>query len=127
MNCPRCQRTNAPHRRYCGDCGTNLEPVCRACNFENETRDRFCGGCGCGLTHQSVAPVAAVAPVPAPARVRTVAMPPPPPPVKHSAPAAPTHELDGLFASPAAVNDGPKLPDANISQDDLDRLFGAIP
>jgi hypothetical protein len=63
--------------------------------------------------------------------VKTVAMPPPPPPpqVKHVAPAvaAPTHELDGLFASPAAINDGPKLPDAHISQDDLDRLFGAVP
>jgi hypothetical protein len=112
---------NAPHRRYCGDCGTNLEPVCRSCHFENETRDRFCGGCGDGLT-QGARPAAVVE---AP---RVVMMPPPPPPPKKAAaPAAPTHELDGLFSAPAASPAGPKLPDANISQDDLDRLFGAVP
>jgi hypothetical protein len=112
---------NAAHRRYCGDCGTNLEPVCASCGFENESRDRFCGGCGCGMTQQVHAPVA----VPAP-RAMTMAMPPPPPKAKPVA-QTPTHELDGLFAAPAVKNDGPKLPDANISQDDVDRLFGAVP
>lgn len=44
-------------------------------------------------------------------------------PVRHPVAVA-ARELDGLFAAPEARSETPNLPDANISQDDLDRLFG---
>ncbi len=46
MNCPRCQRSNDAHRRYCGDCGAEVATSCKSCTFLNPLTDRFCGGCG---------------------------------------------------------------------------------
>ncbi len=46
MNCPRCQRSNDAHRRYCGDCGAEVATSCKSCTFLNPPADRFCGGCG---------------------------------------------------------------------------------
>ena len=46
MNCPRCQRSNDAHRRYCGDCGTEVATSCKSCTFLNALADHFCGGCG---------------------------------------------------------------------------------
>ena len=53
MNCPRCQRSNDAHRRYCGDCGTEVATGCKNCDFLNALTDRFCGACG-----ESLAPPA---------------------------------------------------------------------
>jgi hypothetical protein len=152
MNCPGCQRPNAAARRYCGGCGHNLDPVCRGCYFVNDADDRFCGGCGAGMvvgvvpqqvaavpqvaaTAASLAlppkpppmppvfsstsplPVEAAAPMPAPAPAPR----PAPAPVKVAEPLP--DELAGLFVSQTTVK-APALPDANIAQDDLDKLFG---
>lgn len=62
MNCPRCQRSNDAHRRYCGDCGAEVATGCKSCNFLNTAADRFCGGCGESLA--SVAPEAESATLP---------------------------------------------------------------
>jgi len=42
----RCTRINDPWRRFCGGCGSALEPCCDRCGFVNARTDRFCGGCG---------------------------------------------------------------------------------
>jgi hypothetical protein len=49
MTCPSCTHDNDAARRYCGQCGCNLKPVCVRCGFSNAAPDRFCGGCGLGL------------------------------------------------------------------------------
>ena len=89
MICPGCSHDNDEARRYCGQCGTNLLPVCVRCGFQNRAPDRYCGGCGAGLAiamslpEDAARPAAAVtaAPRPAPA----VAASPPPVPAKASA------------------------------------------
>jgi hypothetical protein len=42
----RCSRVNDPWRRFCGGCGSALQPGCASCGFVNNRHDRFCGGCG---------------------------------------------------------------------------------
>lgn len=71
------------------------------------------------MTQQAQPPVADIRVTPT--RTMKIATSPP------ASNAAAAHELDGLFAAPAVTTGGPNLPDANISQDDLDRLFGAVP
>src|SRR5215468_5107485 len=46
MQCPRCRADNRVGRRFCGECGVALAPVCDACGFANEGTEKFCGGCG---------------------------------------------------------------------------------
>lgn len=100
MTCPGCARPNKPERRFCGGCGTNLEPVCRACAFANDADDKFCGGCGVTLRAEAAPRVVAV--------------------VKP----APGGELVGLFAKAPKADAPAKLPDSGVSQGDLDKLFG---
>ncbi len=107
MTCPGCHRDNDPKRRYCGKCGFNFEPVCRRCSFANDHDDRFCGGCGsvliategCHVKRGTAAPRVEVA--------------------------APRGELSELFAVASAPAETAQLPEIGVSQDDLDRLFGA--
>lgn len=125
MMCPGCHRDNDPKRRYCGKCGHNFQPVCRRCNFSNEHDDRFCGGCGanliaregCHVKRGALSPVPDVGPVEAPQVVAVE-------PVRASTPG---DELAGLFSAPAVSVEPPRLPEVNIGQADLDRLFGASP
>lgn len=104
ITCSSCQRTNRANRGYCGKCGVSLQPVCRGCRFVNEAHDSFCGGCGSTLVTGADTAVAAP--------VATVA-------------AESTSEMDELFA-PVAVTPTESLPSAGITQDDLDKLFGAV-
>ena len=49
MKCPKCQTENPEKRRFCGECGAKLVPVCAQCGYENLPTDKYCGGCGEGL------------------------------------------------------------------------------
>jgi hypothetical protein len=46
---------NNPWRRYCGGCGSKLQPACTGCGFVNSKTDRFCGGCGDAVIARKVA------------------------------------------------------------------------
>jgi len=46
MKCPKCQTVNPEKRRFCGECGAKLVPVCAQCGYENLPKDKYCGGCG---------------------------------------------------------------------------------
>ena len=127
MICPGCSRENHPNRRYCGRCGVNFQPNCRRCSFANDPSDRFCGGCGAVLVasegvslKRAVAGHVAAPPVPA---VKTAAVPPAAIAVAVAVP----DELSGLFATKPVANDEPDIPATGVEQDDLDRLFGAVP
>ncbi|MBA3498820.1 MAG: hypothetical protein M4D80_07700 [Myxococcota bacterium] len=85
--------------------------MCRGCRFVNEGHDKFCGGCGSGLVEHTLE----TKPVGAPKLSITFAPPP-------EADAAGS-EINELFA-PVAVTADDSLPSANITQADLDRLFG---
>ena len=115
MTCTCCGRDNAPARRFCGGCGTELLPACLQCDFANDRDDRFCGGCGGALV--AAAPVGST---PTALSDRRRAMPA----TKH-VPAAPIHELSGLFAPEASPRQSSAIPKLGVDQDDLDRLFGA--
>lgn len=128
MTCPGCRRANQPHRRYCGSCGINLEPVCQRCDFANESADHFCGGCGHALRADDDAP----------AMVRSTRPAPTSPPPTRPAPISPPRlaivsaidtisqaELAELLAP--VITEAVALPQGSIDQDDLDRLFGATP
>ena len=122
MNCPACQRTNHPRRRYCGGCGCNFAPACDACGFANDRADRFCGGCGQGLRAAAGAerPAAERAAAGMPSRAPAAA-----PPAVAPAPGPwDPSELAALFTPAAPVEEIPELPDSGISQNDVDRLFG---
>lgn len=134
VNCPGCQRDNAPARRYCGGCGCNFDPACAACGFANEPRDRFCGGCGAGLragvrvSAASASVASAVNANVASANVSAVESAPAP---RRAAQATQSPwaaaELAELFQPAAPVDDGPSLPEVGIRQSDVDRLFGDVP
>lgn len=124
MICPGCQRDNHPRRRYCGRCGCNFDPVCRACAFVNDRDDRYCGGCGVTLAGESASlavavPVAVVAASAAPPIATAPAAAP--------APAGPVDELAGLFSPRPKTAEISPLPEVGIAQGDLDRLFGGVP
>lgn len=57
MDCRACGVVNAPHRRYCRECGGALGTGCLACGFFNGFADKHCGGCGRRLRSEEV-PVA---------------------------------------------------------------------
>jgi hypothetical protein len=119
--CPACQRANQPARRYCGGCGCNFDPACGGCGFANERADRFCGGCGAELRAGAARPRRELATAP------TLASNPATATASAAATTAPwtVDELAGLFEPVAASADEHTLPEAGISQDHLDRLFGA--
>ncbi|PYM20427.1 MAG: hypothetical protein DMD81_01750 [Candidatus Rokuibacteriota bacterium] len=49
MNCPRCQRENAPDSVFCDECGTRLPPSCPSCGEPNRPAAKFCRKCGQSL------------------------------------------------------------------------------
>ncbi len=98
--CAACDHANSPQRGYCAACGHMLRLVCRGCRFANDHGDRFCGGCGVSLLARAFATTAKIP----------------------AAASATSDELEALFSVKSTPLDD-VLP-ANISQDDLDRLFG---
>jgi hypothetical protein len=153
ITCSSCRHKNRAHRGYCGRCGTSLQPVCRGCHFVNEVGDAYCGGCGNALvahaaTFAKAAPAsaarvpslsasalgasavgaspvgaAALGAIPVPLPPATAAVPPSLPKLA-SSPRAQDAELAALFAPARAASPDDELPAANITQADLDRLFG---
>lgn len=123
MSCPRCSAGVRASRRYCGQCGCNLAPACQACGFANDDEDRFCGGCGQGLVARASDAFAPAHGHPAAPYGHPAALPSPVGPSPAGSMWS-TAELAGLFARPAASDDGPQLPESGVAQDDLDRLFG---
>lgn len=94
--CGHCGHEDARRRRYCAQCGTFRAPVCDACTYDaNEVGDKFCGGCGEALVLAKVA-------------------------ASHK---GSSRELAGLFALAPAAKKAIELPESNVSQEDIDRLF----
>jgi len=119
ITCTGCKRKNRAHRGYCGRCGASLQPVCRGCHFVNEAGDVYCGGCGNTLVLHAGAGAAAVPPP------RMQGLPTPPRPPKPPTPArGPESEVSALFMPAQTASPDDQLPAANITQADLDRLFG---
>jgi class 3 adenylate cyclase/tetratricopeptide (TPR) repeat protein len=54
MKCPKCQTENPETRKFCSDCGANLQLICPQCGFENLPKNKFCGGCGHQLEQEAV-------------------------------------------------------------------------
>ena len=97
--CGQCGRGNGPKRRYCGGCGGFLAAVCGHCEFtDNDVGDVFCGGCGHELIVHKLAKGGVAVPG--------------------------NRELAGLFNFAPAEPKAKELPETNVSQDDVDRLFG---
>jgi hypothetical protein len=73
----RCSRVNDPWRRFCGGCGSSLQPCCASCGFVNARHDRFCGGCGLDMTKAELAAgtVRSTTPVRPPPVVRVASSP----------------------------------------------------
>ena len=46
MQCPQCQATSEPGKRFCSDCGAPLSQVCPACGVQGPPGKKFCGDCG---------------------------------------------------------------------------------
>jgi class 3 adenylate cyclase len=46
MQCPQCHTENREQRRFCAECGAQLNLACVSCGFGNEPGEKFCGGCG---------------------------------------------------------------------------------
>ena len=146
--CPSCDAGNRAHRGYCRDCGAALAPVCRGCRFVNERGDLFCGGCGSALVELPAASAeqAAVVRSSTPAssagagatraamaaaelaggasgsagRARPAGR-------RSDETSALLHgdsELAALFAPAEAATPSEELPSSNITQADLDKLFG---
>src|SRR6202166_1649693 len=46
MVCSNCGGSNAPERKFCGECGVALARVCAACGAANAVAVKFCGECG---------------------------------------------------------------------------------
>jgi hypothetical protein len=107
--CPACDRPNAAHRGYCGGCGAVLQPVCRGCRFVNDGGDVYCGGCGNQLVTPGAAVIVSRAASSGPVSAMTMAT------------AMGNDELAELFVAAAPAQ--AELPQ-NITQGDLDRLFG---
>ena len=56
MQCPRCRTENREQRRFCAECGTQLNLACAVCCFANEPEEKFCGGCGTPIAAASSSP-----------------------------------------------------------------------
>lgn len=136
--CGACGVDNRAHRGYCRACGAALAPVCRGCRFVNERGDQFCGGCGSALVElpaASAAPAAVlrhgavsasellgVTPSGGSGRPRAGRRG-----EDASALLRGDSELAALFAPAVAATPSEELPSTNITQADLDKLFGAKP
>ena len=46
VKCSRCQSENQRNRKFCRECGGNLQARCPQCASENHLEDKFCGECG---------------------------------------------------------------------------------
>lgn len=46
MKCPKCHVENPDTQKFCGQCGTKLNKICRHCGESNPPHYRFCGECG---------------------------------------------------------------------------------
>lgn len=136
MTCGSCTAGNREDRRFCGACGATLGVPCPRCAFRNDTRDRFCGGCGTATARTDrVVPIAEAAETAA--AVLLSALEPQAKPVDMSRP-PPTHSTvsplgGGLPAlSPTDIarllsprgDDAGSCPPPQLTQADLDRLFG---
>ena len=49
MVCSNCGESNAPERKFCGECGSALAQVCAACGAPNAVGVKFCGECGVSM------------------------------------------------------------------------------
>jgi class 3 adenylate cyclase len=49
MHCPRCSHENREGVKFCGECGTRLEPLCPGCGTANPPANKFCDQCGQSL------------------------------------------------------------------------------
>ena len=49
MVCSNCGWSNAPERKFCGECGAPLAQTCAACGAANAVGVKFCGECGLPL------------------------------------------------------------------------------
>lgn len=49
MRCSNCGAENAEGKKFCGDCGAELENRCERCGTKNPASNRFCGDCGATL------------------------------------------------------------------------------
>jgi class 3 adenylate cyclase/predicted ATPase len=49
MLCPKCSTDNSPNAKFCAECGTKLDPRCRACGAQNPPDAKFCTQCGTRL------------------------------------------------------------------------------
>lgn len=110
MSCASCSADNTAPRRFCRSCGASLGAPCRRCGFLNEARDLYCGGCGGALG----AACERATPSHQPPIHSAVA------PVRQGA-ALSERDLRSLLAPGAPLE--PALP-ANLTQEDLDQLFG---
>jgi uncharacterized membrane protein YvbJ len=46
MKCPSCQADDVEGARFCDECGSKLELVCRQCGTANRPGAKFCLKCG---------------------------------------------------------------------------------
>src|SRR5262245_56108660 len=46
MECPGCQHSNPPDSKFCGECGTRLQPLHAASRIANPPTNTFCRECG---------------------------------------------------------------------------------
>jgi class 3 adenylate cyclase len=46
MRCSNCGSDNSTGKKFCGDCGAQLENHCPKCGAQNPAGKRFCGDCG---------------------------------------------------------------------------------
>src|SRR5262245_11822301 len=51
--CARCQYSNPPAQKFCGNCGAPLAASCPACHSPNPPDQKFCGECGTPLAATS--------------------------------------------------------------------------
>lgn len=124
--CAACQAGNRAHRGYCRECGAALAPVCRGCRFVNERGDHFCGGCGSLLVELPAAAsqAAAIQASPPPGTARPGPAARPARRDEASALLRGDSELAALLAPLESAAPKDELPSANITQADLDKLFG---
>ena len=75
MVCANCGWSNAPERKFCGECGAPLAQTCAACGAANAVGVKFCGECGSQLgPGRHLSPVGSLRPAElsaAPARPET--------------------------------------------------------
>ncbi len=61
MVCSNCGESNAPDRKFCGECGAPLARVCAVCGAANAVAAKFCGECGAPMPTAPVDPAAGAA------------------------------------------------------------------